>query len=467
VPTQSTRTRWTTRLWRWALALVAAVVVAYLTACLAFDAAEPDVVFAEIPERPFATPPPEGFLWGTATSAHQVEGGNVGSDWVRFESEPERVASGAAADHWNRVAEDTALMAAIGANAYRFSIEWSRVEPREGRADESAWRRYEEEVAGLRAAGIAPMVTLLHFTLPAWLADRGGLTSADFPERFADFAAEAARRLGPQVDLWCTVNEPNVQMYQGYVQGVWPPGVRDTGQAARAFAGLVRGHAAAAAAIRAGDPGSQVGAAINMIVFDPGSRWSLPDWIAAREADAGFNWAFYDSIREGRIRLSLAGFPELDEPLPGLAGSADYLGLNYYRRNLVRFTPDAPGLVTILPGPGPLSDAGVEIYPEGLLRLLRRAWERYGLPIHVTENGVADSTGALRPAFIRGHAHAIARALEEGIPVRGYFHWSLLDNFEWTEGFGPRFGLYQVDFETLERSPTSGADEFRRLSPRE
>ncbi len=345
-------------------------------------------------------------------------------------------------------------------------MEWSRVEPREGSWSEEAWSHYREEVERLRDAGIVPMVTLLHFTLPEWLAERGGVTADDFPARFGRFAAEAARRLGSGVDLWCTLNEPNVQMYQGYVEGVWPPGVRDTELAARAFAGLVEGHAAAAAAVRQEDPGSAIGVAVNLIVFDPSSRWSLGDWIAAREADRGFNWAFYDSIEAGRIRLQIAGFPSLDEPLPSLVGSADFFGVNYYRRNLVRFSLGAPGLVRLAPGPGPRSDAGIEIYPEGLLRLLRRAWERYELPIYVTENGVADRRDVLRAGFLRAHAHAVARAIEEGIPVRGYFHWSLLDNFEWAEGFGPRFGLYRVDYETMERSATAGGREFARLAPR-
>ena len=144
------------------------------------------------------------------------------------------------------------------------------------------------------------MVTLLHFTLPAWLAARGGLTATDFDERFGRFAGEAASRFGSDVDLWCTLNEPNVQMYQGYVEGVWPPAVRDTGLAAQAFAGLLRGHAAAAGAIRAEDREARIGVALNLIVFDPAWRWSLPDWIAARQAAGGFNWAFYDSIQLGR-----------------------------------------------------------------------------------------------------------------------------------------------------------------------
>ncbi len=452
---------------RWLGGSVAVLAAAYLAACLVFQLREPRVAFGEVPEDPLEGVLPPGFLWGVATSAHQIEGGNVWNDWARFEAEPGTIRggerSGRASDHWNRMPEDVALIGELGANAYRFSVEWSRVEPAEGEWSEEAWSRYEDLVRRLREAGITPMLTLLHFTLPAWLADRGGLTAEDFPERFASFAAEAARRLGREVDLWCTLNEPNVQMYQGYVEGIWPPAVRDPARASKAFAGTLRAHAAAAEALRAADPGARIGLAINNIVFDPSSRWSLLDWIAAGQADSGFNWAHYDSIAAGRVRFELAGFPSIDEPLDALLGSADWVGINYYRRNLVRFDAGAPGLVELLPGPGPRSDSGIEIYPEGLLRLLRRIWQRYELPIYVTENGVADAADRLRPDFLRGHAHALARALEEGIPVRGYFHWSLLDNFEWAEGFGPRFGLYRVDYETFERTSTRGAGAFRRL----
>jgi beta-glucosidase len=300
--------------------------------------------------------------------------------------------------------------------------------------------------------------------MPGWLADRGGLTADDFAPRFEAFAGEGARRLGPEVRFWCTVNEPNVQMYQGYVAGIWPPGKKDTAAASRAFAGLVRGHAAAARAIRAARKDARIGAAVNLIVFDPLRRWWLPDWIAAREADRGFNWAFYDSIERGAITLNIAGFPRLDEPLPGLQGSADYVGVNYYRRNLVRFSPRAPGLVELLQGPGPLSDSGLEIYPEGLLRLLRRVWEKYRRPVIITENGIADAKDALRSAYLRAHALAVGRAIQEGIPVEGYLHWSLMDNFEWADGFEPRFGLYHVDYETQRRTAGAGAAEFRRIA---
>jgi beta-glucosidase len=455
------------RLGRWAFAALGAVIAAYAIAVGAFLLSQPDVHLGPVPENPIVTALPAGFLWGAATSAHQIEGGNVKNDWAVFEAVPGNirggVGSGVAADDWNRVAEDVGLLSDLGANAYRFSIEWSRVEPEPGRWDEAAWAHYAGEIEQLRAAGIEPMITLLHFTIPAWLAGRGGLTADDFARRFAAFAAEAARRFGSQVRDWCTINEPNVQMYEGYVEGAWPPGLRDRRAATRAFAGLVRAHALAARAIKAARADARIGVAMNLIAFQPSRRWYLPDWIGAREADRGFNWSFYDSIKRGAITLHLSGFPELDEPLPELAGSADFFGVNYYRRNLVRFRPGAPGLVELLQGPGPRSDTDVEVYPDGMLALLRRVWHRYHLPIIITENGVADSTDRLRPAFLRSHVYAMVLAIREGVPVEGYFHWSLMDNFEWNEGFGPRFGLYRVNYVTQARVAGAGAAEFRRL----
>jgi beta-glucosidase len=460
----------TGRLARWLGGLLGTLVVADAAVCWWGSRESPKVppfTAAEL-AAPVGPALPEGFLWGTATSSHQIEGGNDKNDWSAFEAQPGRIAhgdrSGLADDHWNRVAGDVALMKALGANAYRFSLEWSRLEPTEGAWDDAAWAHYEGELRLLAEAGVTPMVTLLHFTLPLWIAARGGAAAPDFAERFGRFAAEAARRLGPAVTLWCTVNEPNVQMFNGYVEGSFAPGVKSLEGASKAFRGLVRGHAAAAAALRAGVPGARIGAAVNLRVFDPERRWWAPDWIAARLSADAFNWAFYDAIVTGRIRLRAPGFPALDEPLPTLQGSADWFGINYYSRDMVRFSPGEPGMVAHHPGPGRRTDLGWEIYPEGLHRLLRAAWARYRLPIYVTENGLADASGAERPDFLRAHVQALARAAREGVPVLGYFHWSLLDNFEWAEGFGPRFGLYRVDYGTMARTPAPGAEVFAALA---
>lgn len=449
-------------------ALFALLGTGYAGACLYFHWSHQAPTFAPGAEKaPFTNIPP-GFLLGTATAAHQIEGGNVYNDWAAFENEPGRIKhgdkSGRACDSWNLVDEDIRLMKELGANSYRFSIEWSRLEPVEGRYDEAAWAHYAEQIRKLKAAGITPMVTLLHFTLPQWLAQRGGAIAPDFPDKFGAFSAEAAKRFGAEVDLWCTINEPNVVMYQGYVLGIFPPGKKSNEEAARAFAGLVRAHAASAKALRQHAPRAKIGVAINLVELQPKQRWNLFDWISSRMAVNAFNWAFYDSIRAGRIVFGAPGFPSLDEPLEGLAGSADFFGANYYRRDLLHFAPSAPGMVENSAGPGPKNDLGWEIYPEGLLSILREAHQRYQLPIYITENGIADTDGDLRADYLRRHFYAVSVALQEGIPVRGYFHWSLLDNFEWAEGFEPRFGLYQTNYSTLARTPSPGVAAFQQIA---
>lgn len=459
------------RVLAWTLGIL---VVAWLGLSAYLSLTHPRVRFtAEELARP-AEPLPRGFLWGTATSSHQIEGGNA-NDWTRFEAQPGTIERGetsaVAADHWNRMAEDVALMTALRANAYRFSIEWSRLEPREGEWSEEAWSRYGDLVRRLREAGIEPAVTLLHFTLPVWMADRGGVASADFPDRFGRFAAEAGRRLGPGVELWVTLNEPNVQMYMGYVLGQWPPQKKAPEDAARAFAGLLRGHAAAARALRETDPGARVGVANNLMRLEPQSRLMLGDWLAAGFADQFWNWAFPDALRDGRARLRLPG-ATLDERIDGLAGSTDFFGLNYYFRYLVRLAPGTPEMVSMRPGPGLRSELGGEAPigdspPEALFLLMREAWKRYGLPIYITEGGIADEEGTKRPVLIRGQVEAIQRARAEGVAVEGYFHWTLVDNFEWEKGYRPRFGLYRVDRETLARSPAAGAEVFAALAPRQ
>jgi beta-glucosidase len=457
------------RVLAWILGLL---VASWLGVCAYLAIRHPRVRFtAEELARP-AGPLPKGFLWGTATSAHQIEGGNT-NDWTRFEAQAGTIERGetsaVSADHWNRMAEDVALMRSIRANAYRFSIEWSRLEPVEGAWNEEAWARYGDLVRQLREAGITPAVTLLHFTLPLWLAERGGIAASDFPDRFGRFAAEAGRRLGPHVDLWITLNEPNVQMFMGYVFGAWPPQKKSSAEAPQAFAGMLRAHAAAAAALRAADPGAKVGVANNLMLLEPRSRLMPGDWLGARLVDRLWNWPFPDAVRDGHARLRLPD-AALDEPIAGLVGSTDFFGLNYYFRYHVRLAPGAPEGVVLTPGPGLRSELGGpqpvgDSPPEALYLLMREAWKRYRLPIYITEGGIADAAGTLRGPLIRGQVEAIQRARAEGIRVDGYFHWTLVDNFEWEKGYRPRFGLFHLDRQTLARTPAGGADVFAALAP--
>ncbi|MBI3894089.1 MAG: family 1 glycosylhydrolase [Candidatus Wallbacteria bacterium] len=419
---------------------------------------------------------PAGFLWGTATAAHQVEGNNSNSDWWDWEQVPGHIKhndhSGLADDHYHLFAADLALARDLGNNAYRFSVEWARLEPEEGRFDEREAAHYRAVLEACKANGLTPIVTLFHFTLPRWLAAKGGWLSPSTPALFARYAAFAAARFGDLADLWCTLNEPVVYLGAGYLKGVFPPGILDLRQALIVMENLARGHALAAKAIKEHDrkslakngPPAVVTIAHHMRVFDPARSWHPIDIVATRVVDYIFNKAFLDAITRGRLYFNIPGFPRVDVVIPGGKHSLDILGINYYSRDLIKFNPRSPLLSDQLhPRDAQLTDLGWEIYPEGLYRLLVGTWKDYGLPILVTENGIADGSDSKRSEFLRQHLQAMARAMKDGVPVLGYLHWSLLDNFEWAEGFWPRFGLYSVDYATQQRRPTKAAEVYRQI----
>jgi beta-glucosidase len=423
-----------------------------------------------------------GFLLGAATSAHQIEGGTR-NDWTvwetgRYPDGTPHVAGGAsaarAADSWNLWRADVAALQQLGANMYRLGIEWSRLEPTEGAWDEAAAARYREMFAGLRAAGIKPMVTLFHFTLPPWVAARGGLDWDGAPAALAAFAGRAGAAFGDLVDWWCTLNEPNVYVAKGYLAGQWPPGVRDPARAVRAMAAFMRAHGLMTQALRAADRtdadgdghATRIGIAHNVRVFDPRS-WNPIDHLVASAADDFYNEQFLDAVARGRVHAKIPRVLEIDEPFPALAGSFDFLGLNYYTRELVVGHLRGDKIYESVTAPGrPQNDMGWEIYPEGLYRVLKRYAAR-GWPILVTENGLADARGDKRPDFLRTHIYALDRARAEGVNVIGYLFWSLIDNFEWSHGYDGRFGLFTIDFAgdpALTRSPTAAVETFREAA---
>jgi len=379
---------------------------------------------------------PHDFAFGTATSATQIEGGCSTIDWWDFTGG----AIGAACDHWNRWREDVALQTRLGVGAHRMSIEWGRVEPVEGRFDDAALDRYREEIALLRASGIEPMVTLHHFSFPTWLARRGGATAPDFPARFAHYAERVGRALADRVGLWSTVNEPNVLVAQGYLLGVWPPGKREPREVLRAVRQLRRAHVAAYRVLHRVAPGASVGLAHHVRLAEPAST-RVADRLAAGALDLAFNRAFLD--------------------LP-----QDFVGLNYYTRDVVRFDRRNRGelfAVRTVPEGAPISDLGWEIHPRGLGVVLREL-ARKRKPIWITENGIADAADTRRERFIVDHLREIALAIDDGVLVRGYLHWSLLDNFEWAEGYAPRFGLYAVDYATQERALRPSGEAYAAIA---
>ncbi|HET7585376.1 MAG TPA: glycoside hydrolase family 1 protein [Gemmatimonadaceae bacterium] len=398
---------------------------------------------------------PSGFLWGSATASHQVEGDNRWNDWWMAEQRglvPHR--SGAACRHYEMYEHDFDLARGAGQNAHRFSIEWSRVEPAPGVWDEDAIAHYREVIDALRARGIEPVVTLHHFTLPTWVAERGGWANRRTVRRFARYVSRMADALGDAVRYWVTINEPTVYVKHAYVVGDWPPcAVRAWWRAVRAFGHMARGHRAARARLRARWPHAQVGFAHSAPVIQPGDPSRLGDRTAAWLRDWVLNRAFFALLRRG----------ERGEP------PFDFIGLNYYTRAVVR--GGGGGLIPFvgteclaprLEDRGVRSDLGWEVYPAGLGATLRR-FARYGVPLLVTENGIATTDEELRASFLCAHLEELAGAVRDGVDVRGYFYWSLLDNFEWTQGTEARFGLFHVDFDTQERRSRPALDRYRAV----
>jgi beta-glucosidase len=425
---------------------------------------------------------PRGFFLGAATSAYQIEGGAV-TDWTEWEKgsypggKPHVLGNATAArsaDSWNLWRQDVAALERLGANMYRLGVEWARLEPAAGKWDEAAAARYREMFAALRAAKIEPMVTLYHFTLPPWIAARGGWDWEGTPTALAAFAGRAGAAFGDLVDWWCTLNEPNVYVAKGYLAGQWPPGVKDPARAVRALAAFERAHGLMTQALRGADRtdadgdghATRVGIAHNVRLFDPRS-WNPIDRIAASVADDFYNEQLLDAVARGRLHAKIPRVLEIDEPFPPLENSFDFLGLNYYTRELTvgHLFGDKHYEPTTAPG-RPVNDMGWEIYPEGLTRLLKRYAAR-PWPLLVTENGLADASGAVRPDFLRAHLYAVDRARAEGVNVGGYLFWSLIDNFEWSWGYTGRFGLFTIDFAgdpTLARRPTPAVETFREAA---
>lgn len=408
---------------------------------------------------------PRDFRWGTATSAHQVEGHNVHNDWWAWEQEPGRIwsgdRSGLACDWWNSAERDFDTAAELHQNAHRLSIEWSRIQPSLDRWDESAVDRYRQMLRGLRRRGIEPMVTLHHFTNPLWFADRGGWDHDEAATMFARFVERVVPSLAEFVHLWCTVNEPVGWALSTYVSGAWPPGKRSVRRGLKALTQLLRAHAAAYRIIHRAQPEAQVGFANYFRLFDP-ARAALPlDRLVASRQHHFVNTSFVDGAATGRVRA----LPWVVN-VPEAARTLDFIGVNYYTRDMVAFDLRRPKQFfgRNFPAPGaPVSDGGYgEIYPEGLYRVLRLA-ARYGKPIYITENGLPDADDDQRPAFIVAHLSQVWRALQEGIPVRGYYHWSLVDNFEWTRGWSLKFGLIEVDPVAQTRTPRPSASLYAQI----
>lgn len=397
---------------------------------------------------------PESFIWGTATAAHQIEG-NQKNNWTNFEEKMGLEMSGDACDHWNRWGDDFSLLSELGVSSYRFSIEWSRLEPEEGQWDQGAMDTYSDMVDDLMSRGIRPMPTLHHFSHPNWWEEKGGFTDRGNLDDFLSYCERVFDQLSDRVGIWCTINEPTVFSAMGYTLGQFPPGRRSIRLTLRVMRNMMRAHAMVYRSLKERDPKSEIGLAKNVTLFDPAKRWSPIDWAVATILERLWNGSWRSGIRDGRM---------LGSRIPEAKDSLDFVGLNYYTHFISGlFIPTSTEELSFPKREHEIAtDFGYPMYAEGLRRAIDFVSE-LGVPIEITENGVADSSDSLRTQHLMRHIWVISEAIKDGKDIRSYHHWSLMDNFEWAEGYSMRFGLYSVDFNTQDRILRKSGEAYRSL----
>jgi beta-glucosidase len=409
---------------------------------------------------------PSNFLFGAATASHQVEGNNTNNNWWAWEHESGRIIngdkSGLACDWWGgRWKEDFDRAADTGQNAHRLSIEWSRVQPTPDQWELGALDHYREMIRGLHERDMVPMVTLHHFSDPLWFSELGGWEHPDAGVYFSNYVSKVVEALQEYVSLWVTINEPNVLVVGAYILGDFPPGKRDFNTAQRVMYNLVQAHASAYNVIHQLQPGARVGIALNYRPFQPARSWSPLDRGMAGLLSNLFNEFFPRAFTTGKLR-----YPFARKRIPAAANTQDYLGINYYCGENVAFNLlRGSELFTrrFYPPEAELSETGmIANMPQGLFAGLKWA-KSFNLPVYITENGVEDSADSLRPRYLVQHLHQVWRAVNFNYPIEGYFHWTLVDNFEWERGWTQRFGLWELDVETQARRKRPSADLYQAI----
>lgn len=426
---------------------------------------------------------PKDFLWGAATSAYQIEGSPLAdgagpSIWHQFSHQPGKIAENhhgdVACEHYHRFNEDVTLMSELELKAYRFSIAWSRIFPDgTGKHNPAGMAFYERLVDALLDQGIVPVATLYHWDLPSALEKRGGWQNPEIANWFAEYAHYVAQVLGDRIHMWATINEPWVVMDQGFRCGTHAPGIRDLSAVPKVAVNLLRAHGAATEALRS-IVDKPIGIVVNLTPQHAASM-ACTDMEARSRAHSYINEHFLDPILRSQLPEPLVTmhgqhWPEIsDADWRWITQPIDFVGVNYYSRNVVRHCPDEPpACAALVPQKGnPHTSMEWEVYPQGLVETLEWVGSRYGgIPLYITENGAAfpdadHVNGSVqdvdRKAYFQSHISALHDALLRGANVRGYFAWSLLDNFEWSLGYTKRFGIIHVDYQTQKRTPKDSA----------
>lgn len=410
---------------------------------------------------------PHSFFWGSATSSHQVEGGNINdwSEWEKANAErlardaktkwqpwqqekfpemfnPQNYISGRACDHYHRYEEDFDIAKQLGQNAHRFSIEWSRVEPQEGKFNEEAIEHYRNIILALRARGLEPFVTLWHWTNPLWIRDIGGWENKKTIEYFIRYVEKIVDSFGSEIKFWTPLNEPGSLVGMAYVKGAFPPQKRNLLLANRVFKNLMEAYREAYKLVHRKQKNVSVGISHYATYPTPYKNY-LWNSLLVKIVDYIRNWRFLNSV--GKFN--------------------DFIGIQYYHHDMIALTTGKGklwGFIDIRNENKEITDMGWEIYPEGIYYIIKKA-VKYKKPIYITENGLADAGDEKRTRFMKETLKNVHRAIQEGVDVRGYFYWSLLDNFEWDKGFWPRFGLVEMDYKTLERKIRPSAWEYAKI----
>lgn len=411
---------------------------------------------------------PADFLMGTATAALQIEGGDTNNNWYRW-SEMGKVDNKdhciTACDHWNRIDEDTQLMVDLGVDTYRMGLEWSRIQPEKDRFDKEALDVYKYEIELLLSHNIKPLVTLWHFSHPLWFEDMGGWTNKEAIELYIKYTEYVIEHLGDLVSDWITFNEPNVYLFFAYFDGRWPPGEKgQIGKFLTCASHFIESHKQAYVRIHEmrkekGHSDTIVGVAHHLRIFDLYKDNQLSK-LARSLMDRLFHRIFLEGTTLGKCIFPVKALSKTpDKPC------VDFLGINYYTRDLIKgvWNPSNMFGEALLNEDCEVNDLNWEIYPEGIKRICKTMYERYKLPIFITENGTCDATDSFRKEYINTHMTKVVEAIEEGADVQRFYYWTLMDNFEWTEGYAPRFGLYNVDFESQKRTLRQSGAYFKSI----
>lgn len=447
--------------------LIVAALIAYLSATLYFHFSYPQTKWdwrkIETNDVHF----PKDFIWGTATAAHQIEGNNENTNWGEWEKQIGKIKDGSnaieAVDGWNRAKDDIKLMKELGVNSYRFSLAWNKIEPEKGKINEEALTHYDEVINELKANKIEPMITLHHFSHPLWFEQLGAFEKEENIKYFLEFSKLVFSRYRDRVKYWVTLNEPNVFVTSGYFNTHFPPGKADSKLGAEVLKNMLKAHVEVYRALKPPEVGPtniQIGLATSIFQFEPVRRWHLGDWAIARISSNTFNESVLGFFRTGTMNFYVPFDVDVSYTDSGAPNTLDFIGVNYYSHYAYKFDFDFKKAAQSLPVEGEeMTDMPYTIYTEGIYRAIEDA-AKLKKPIIITENGISDAKDDRREKYIRQSLYAVSKAIKDGYDIRGYYYWSLMDNFEWAEGYTQKFGLYEVNLETQERKLRNGAKAF-------